>query len=292
VYFVSQAKAQGQAASRGFSVSVLEGMGSNEISTPDVERVLNADGLVNAWGAVVSLFGHDIYIISMPATSQTLAYDIKSKNWFFMNKQTARTAVSVTALTCTAQVDGTGVVTATAAGWGGADGDPITIAGATPAGYNGTYNVTYVSATQFTYVVSATLGTSSGTITATGYTASYFPLRSAFQSGSIQVFQDDTTGILYQFSDTTYTDLGAYIDAKVRNKLFDNGTDQAKFLPWIDVITDRASSNVLYRHTDDDYQNYIKYRIGSLSGTRTRFNRTGRFIRRATIGSGSGSSAS
>ena len=281
VYFVSQAKVQGQAVSRGFSVSMIEGFGTAEISSPDVERILNADGLDNAWGAMINLFGHDLYMITLPTTQQTLAWDIQNKLWFFLNKMTASAPVSVTALTCIAQLDGSGLVTATAIGWDGADGDPVVITGASPSGYNGTFNITYISASQFTYVVPTALAASSGTITATGNTASYFPLRSAFQSGTVQMFQDDATGILYQFVDTLFTDNGAYIDAKVRNDLFDNNTNQPKFLPWMDIVTDRIASNVLERHTDDDYQTYTKYRSVSLSGVRSRLTKNGRFLRRA-----------
>jgi len=130
-------------------------------------------------------------------------------------------------------------------------------------------------------VIPTPVGASSGTITATGNTSSYFPLRSAFQVGNTQVFQNDQTGKLYQFNDTLYTDNGAYIDAKVRSELWDNGSDQPKFLPWMDIITDRTASNILERHTDDDYQNYTKYRSVSLAGTRSRLQRNGRFLRRA-----------
>jgi hypothetical protein len=281
LFFVSQDKAQGQATTRGFSVAMMDGMSINPISSADVERILNADGLIGAWGATLSLFGHDFYLITMPATLQTLAYDVGQKFWSFLNKMTAATPVSVTALTCATQVDGTGLVTATAAGHGNVDGDPVLIGGASPTGYNGTFNITYLSSSQFTYPVPAPLTTSSGTIVATGNTASYLPVRAAFQNGVIQVFQDDATGKLYQFSDTLFTDNGAYIDAKARNVLFDNGTNQFKFMPWMDIISDRASANILERHSDDDYQTYSKYRISSLSGARTRFTKNGKFLLRA-----------
>lgn len=46
-------------------------------------------------------------------------------------------------------------------------GDSVTIAGASIAGYNGTFSVLSASSTQFTYTVAAGLGTPTGTITAT-----------------------------------------------------------------------------------------------------------------------------
>ncbi|MBL8473337.1 MAG: hypothetical protein KF778_03805 [Rhodocyclaceae bacterium] len=58
--------------------------------------------------------------------------------------------------------------TVTSAAHGFSDGQSVTIAGATPTGYNGVYIVTTVDANTFTYVYpsAAPLGTSSGTITA------------------------------------------------------------------------------------------------------------------------------
>ena len=57
------------------------------------------------------------------------------------------------------------------------DGDEITIAGATPAGYNITTNVSYIDANTYSYQVPDTLAaTATGTITATGSTEGYFDL--------------------------------------------------------------------------------------------------------------------
>ncbi|MBL8482926.1 MAG: hypothetical protein JNJ60_12080 [Rhodocyclaceae bacterium] len=62
----------------------------------------------------------------------------------------------------------TNKATATSTAHGFATGDTVTIAGATPSGYNGVYQVTVVDANTFTYyyLAAAPLGTSSGTITA------------------------------------------------------------------------------------------------------------------------------
>jgi hypothetical protein len=56
-------------------------------------------------------------------------------------------------------------VTATAHGF--ATGYPITIAGASPTGYNGIFPIVVTDATHFTYSVSSSLGSASGSITAT-----------------------------------------------------------------------------------------------------------------------------
>jgi len=57
-----------------------------------------------------------------------------------------------------------GVVTVTVAGHGYATGNLLVIAGVTPAGYNGTYNITVVDANTFTFL----LGSNPGSVTVQG----------------------------------------------------------------------------------------------------------------------------
>jgi SPP1 family predicted phage head-tail adaptor len=73
-------------------------------------------------------------------------------------------AKSVSSLTSA----GTTATATTAAAHGFVTGDWVTVAGATPAGYNGRVKITVTGATVFTYVVGAGLVTpATGTITAT-----------------------------------------------------------------------------------------------------------------------------
>lgn len=290
VFFVSQRKVQGQATGRGFSVSKIEGFNATDISTPDIERILNADGLYGAWATTINILGHDGYLLNLPTSNLSLFYDADSKLWSFMTHQypiATQTFVS-TALTCAAAAVGltTGTVTAILNNHGFSDGDPVTIAGATPSDYNGTFNITYVDGSTFTYPSSTILSSpATGTITAVGYMPNYFPLMMAFEYLNVQVFQSPD-GNLYQFGDTLYADNGVYIDTHIRTSrkgkgLKDDENQQSKFCSWVDVVTDRISANALLRYTDNDYQSYSKYRSVSLSAARSRINRLGRFIRRA-----------
>jgi hypothetical protein len=82
-------------------------------------------------------------------------------NGIFMTPQPAKT---VTAMTWSG-----GIVTVTVAGHGYATGNVVTIAGVTPAGYNGTYSVTVTGANTFTYALASNPGavTVQGTATQT-----------------------------------------------------------------------------------------------------------------------------
>ncbi|HEY6022454.1 MAG TPA: hypothetical protein VIY48_22110, partial [Candidatus Paceibacterota bacterium] len=287
VYFVGQSKVSGQAYGAGFSVYKLSGMTPEKISTDSLERLLNADGLANSWGYTCNILGHTVYVINLPTTGVSLAYDLSNSKWYFYTTTTAGTAKSVSALICAAQYAGstTGTATATSTAHGFSDGDPVTIAGATPSGYNGTFNITYVDANTFTYPTATVLANATGTITATGNTESNMQLLTPCQFGSLQLFQGQSDGKIYQMSDTTYQDNGQYINSKIRTKRWDGAEkdlgSKPKFLPYLDVVTDRTSSTAYVRYTDDDYQTYSHYRSVDLSLSRSRLTRLGRFIRRA-----------
>jgi hypothetical protein len=186
-------------------------------------------------------------------------------------------------LTSVTNVDGTTVTaTATATSHGFSDGDPVTIAGANQAAYNVTTNVTVVDANTFTYqVASIPVTPATGTITATGTVSSYYPLINACNIGIGQAFQSFVDGYIYTLSETTYTDNGQYIDARIRTSRVDNDKNQMKFCAWMDLVTDRSDASGLIRYTDNDYQTYSKFRKTSLSGKRSRLNRQGKFLRRA-----------
>ena len=282
-YYISQSKGQGPTTNAGVRVSVLKGISSQVISTDSIERLLKADGLVNAYGNAINVLGHDLYIISLPTSGLSLVYDITSQWWYVFTTCTATANKSVSALTSVTNVDGTTVTaTATSTTHGFADGDPITVSGANQSGYNITTNIRYVDANTFTYQVpSIPVTPATGTIVAVGISSSYYPMLQSAQYGTIQIAQHIGNGGIYQISDTVYTDATITIDSHIRTGRIDGDANQQKFLPWIDVITDRISANALVRWTDDDYQTYTSYRKVSLSGKRSRLTRNGSFKRRA-----------
>lgn len=293
LFWVAQDKVQGQATNRGVMVCRMQGLSYDIVSTDDVERYLNADSLQGAWGLTMMWLGHDVYMIVLPQSSITLVYDTdkESKGWFFIDHKTASSATSLSGITAIASYAGstTGIATAT---WAApnvivGDGDVVTIAGANQTDYNVTTNITgNPPFLTFTYPIASIPVTATGTLTATYYTTSYFPARQAFQFFNYQIFQKDTTGELMAVVDTLYTDESNYIDMKIRTSRLERGegdspSNEPKFLPWVDIITDRSTANMLMRYTDDDYQTYVSYKTVSLATQRSRLTRLGSFFRRA-----------
>ena len=291
VFFISQSKIQNQTQGKGFSVSRLKGMSYEAISTPDVDRILNADGLEGAWGMTFSILGHDCYVLNLPTSQISLAFDIVSSMWLFLTVQTAQTALTIGTgnMTCAAAYAGStdSLVTVTYTEHGYGDGDVITVEGTDQGDYDGEYNINVTDANTFTYTITGTpVSPATGTITTTGYTSSYFPMMMAFEYAGVQVFQDRVDGKLYQFDDTIYTDNECYVDAHIRTARLSDGisgnkTNLPKFLAWMDLITDRQLGSIMVRYTDDDYQTYANYKKVSTITARSRVNRLGNFYRRA-----------
>jgi len=282
-FLVTQAKAQGQATGASYEVGKVFETRYQTVSTPSVDRIISSDGLAVCFGNVVAIMEHVFYTLSLPASSLTLALDLKSGIWYVFTVRTTAADVTLTTLTSAANVDGTtATATATKVAHGFGDGDVVTMAGATPTTYNLTVNITVTGAYTFTYqIASVPTSPATGTITATGTTESYYPLIFAAQYGTSQIAQHVLNGGIYTLSDTTYTDATIYIDSRARTARMDGEKNQQKFCAWMDVVTDRASANALVRYTDDDYQTYSKYRKTSLAGKRSRLNRQGSFKRRA-----------
>ena len=187
VIFMAQRKAVGTSFQKGrFIATMSDQLGYQVTSTPDVDRVLNADDLATIYSCTSAENGHNFYHLYLGTSGVTLTYDMQTGIWDVWERATATSAKSVSALT---QANGTATATSTAHGF--ADGDEITIAGASPSGYNGTFNITYVDANTFTYLVSSALSSpATGTITATGSTPGQFDMVASCSYDGTQVFQD------------------------------------------------------------------------------------------------------
>ncbi len=114
---------------------------------------------VTITGNSVAAYNNTAYNISNLSTS-TNSFEINGRN---NGDGTGGTAsLSITATSTTA--------TATVAGHGYASGDQITIAGATPNQFNGTFGITRLDDDRFTYTITTAAGAATGTITASGNT--------------------------------------------------------------------------------------------------------------------------
>jgi hypothetical protein len=93
--------------------------------------------------------------------------------------------------------------------------------------------------------------------------------------------QHATSGVLYEFSQSTYTDAGNAIVAKIRTPKLDVGVAAPKFMSQVEVIGDKVASPLALRYTDDDFETYSPYRTVQLDAERARLRRLGKYSRRA-----------
>lgn len=277
--WMAQRKAQNSTNQQGRFIAMLTGTSYEELSTPDICRVLDADSLATVRSCIVELGGHSWYILTLGASSLTLVYDMKNKEWYVWTRLAAGTPVTVSGIGSV-----NGLVTGTAAGHGMSDGDPAIIAGVTPATLNGTFNMNVQSSSVFTYPVSVT-GTTTGTgasKTVTPYTESAFAIVSAMGYGGQQVVMD-TSGNVYALSMTAAQDDASLpIDWRIRTRNLDEGNNERKFAHSVAIIGDIAGTATgMLRNTDNDYQSYSYFRRFDLSQTRVNQQRWGNFRRRA-----------
>lgn len=280
VIWMAQRKASGTSFQKGRFIAMLDkSMGYKVVSTPDVDRVLNADDLATIYSCVYSINGHNFYSLVLGTSGITLFYDLTTGLWGNWTRSTAASAVTLTSLTQSG-----GTATATKSGHGFSDGDQVVIAGATPSGYNGTFNVTVTSSSVFTFPVSSSLATpATGTITATGSTESYFDMVASCSLNGDQVFQDESGGIIWKMLPSNLDDNGVSINFKCRTAKRDYGNNKRKFSYGIDYIGNvSASTDVgLLRYTDDDYATYSYYRQFDLTEVLSNQHRWGNYRRRA-----------
>lgn len=279
VVWVAQRKAEGSTSQSGRFVAILVGTSYEEISSPDVSRVLEADDFATVKSCIVEMGGHTWYLLALGTTGITLVCDIKQKTWYVWTRLAAGTAKTIASLW---QVNG--LATGTSTSHGLSDGDPVVITGATPAGFNGTFNVNVTGTSVFTYPLSTT-GTTTGTgasMQATPYTESALSLAASLGYGGRQVVMD-TLGNVYTLSLGTALDDGSIpINWRIRTVNLDDGNNERKFASSLAVIGDVIGTGTgLVRFTDNDYTSYGYFRRFDLSQVRANQQRWGNYRRRA-----------
>lgn len=277
--WMAQRKAQNSASHKGRFVAILVGTSYEEISTPDINRILEADDLATVYAVVVELAGHSWYLLTLGTSNLTLVYDLKYKQWYVWTRLALGSGVAVTGLTQT-----NGLASAVTSGAHGiSDGDPVAVSAASIAALNGTFNVNVTGTAAFTYPVSATgTSTSTGTATATPYTESAFAFVASLGYDNQQIVMD-TAGNVYTLSLGTALDNGSIpINWRIRTTNLDQGNNERKFPSSVAVIGDIAGTATgMVRFTDDDYRSYGFFRRFDLSQTRSNQNRWGNYRRRA-----------
>lgn len=265
---------------RGRAVYVLSGTVAEPISSPYVDRILNADDMTNVYAFCIRIDGHSYYVVTLSTLGVTLFYDITTKQWgewTSLAVDTTLTSVSVAAISAK-------TVTLQKTGHGLFPGKLIILSGSAYSDLNiGAFVETTPTADIFTIssiepVSSAAVGS---TITVTGYTEGAFIGK--FYSYILgKDFLLDQNANLYEMSDAFSTDNGLPIKAFVRTPDIDGGTTWEKEMGMLRFVVAAGHGGSLYeRHTDNDHVTYSRHRRAKILPHITRLTQLGMFTSRA-----------
>jgi hypothetical protein len=255
----------------GRGIFRLNGTGPEKISTPQIDKILNADSLATVYSWSANVGSHLLYGLTLVTTGVTLVYDFTTSLWsFFTYLVSSGVTKTVTAITAA------GVATSAAHGY--SDGD-ITLVASTNADFNGWHVVTDVTTNTFQLQATGTVFSGSGT--SVKHTEAYFPIIASTSANGKQYLQHATSGALYEFSQSVYVDAIGAIAARIRTPKMDEQTTKYKTMASAELIGDKISSQAVIRYSDDDYATYSVFRPVDLSATRSKIRRLGNFRRRA-----------
>lgn len=272
LFWVSQTRQKGR------GVHMMEGLNEQQISTPDIERILNLSTLASIYSFGVKIAGHTFYVLTLVDLNLTLVFDLVSKTWAQWSSLTPGAAVNVSSI----NLVGTTATVVTATAHGLNDGDPVNIAGANQAAYNGIKVITYVDATTFTFQTTAgTTTPATGTITATPYNETYFKYTKYVNALGRDLLQHETNGTLCELVETAYSDVGNPVNVLIRTGKIDGGTVNLKRYAALEIIGNKVAGTAYVRHSGDDYVTYTQYRAVNLNATRSVIRRLGADRRRS-----------
>ena len=271
VVFMSQSRQKGR------GIHVLTGIQAQEISTPDVERVLNADDLATVHSYCIRVDGHDLYVLTLVSSNITLVYDFTSKAWSQWSSLTISASKSITSIVRS----GSTVTVTFGSAHGMSDGDPLKISGATPSDYNGIWQVSYVSSTVVTFEITGTpTATATGTLLGYTYTESYFKYTKYVNYSGVDLFLHESDGHVYSMEPALFQDNAQPINLFCRTPRLDFGGLGKKKIPHVGVAADKVASSILIRHSDDDCTTFSDYRAVDLSVQEPKIRRSKSFRRR------------
>lgn len=255
----------------GRGIFRLQGIAPEKISTPQIDKILNADSLATVYSWSANVGSHLLYGLTLVTTGVTLVYDFTTQLWSFFTYLTSsgvtKTVTAVTAL---------GVATSAAHGY--SDGDIVLIA-STNSDFNGWHVATDVTTNTFQLQATGTVFSGSGT--AVKHTEAYFPVIASTSANGKQYLQAATSGKLYEFSQSTYIDDVGAIAARVRTPKLDEDSTKYKTMSKAEIIGDKISSVAVINYTDDDWATYSNFRPVDLSVERSQIRRLGKFRRRS-----------
>ena len=283
--WIAQSKGTGQTYTGGKFVANLRGTNVTRLSSPSIDKLLEADGCTDVDSLVLSRSGQTFLILNLNTSNVSLVYHFQSKMWYPWTQQTIGSDVSVSSITRVREI--ATVTTGSAHGY--STGDLVEISGASQSGYNGVFPVTVTSTTVFTIQVNPNTTTpATGTIVVQKPTEGQFTPAFACTFDGMQLCLGANDGNVYEFDPDTYRDNSEFIDFRPRTDKYDGrskdegGSNEYKECSALEVIGDKtASGNLFVRWTDDDFQNWSNWRWLDPTADRTRTDRLGIFRRRS-----------
>lgn len=279
VYFMANARQKGR------SIMKMEGYTPKYISTPYVDRILNADDLVEVYSFVVKSNGHFFYVLTLVTSAITLVLDEMTGEWHTWTSLTQESPLS--GGTLVVQSDGSILYTAVFP-HGLHDGDPIIISGATPLAANGSYHLRFdpstMSASQFSYYPTTSVtGPVTGVFSVVYWTESFFPAVYYSYGNGKDLLLDRTTGDVYSFDPAEFQDDGNPINLLIQTALLDLGVMATKRYNRCELVGDLVDTTILVRYSDDDYNTYSLYRPIRMALRRAQVRALGSGRRRAYV---------
>lgn len=272
IFWVSKTRQKGR------GVHMMQGLQEAQVSTPDIERILNLSTLATVHSFGLKIAGHAFYVLTLVDQNITIVYDMTTKVWSQWSSLTLGTPVSVTSIT----LSGTTATVTTGAAHNLTDGDPALIAGANQAAYNGIKVIAYTDATHYTFETTAgTTTPATGTITSTPYTETYFKYTKYVHALGKDLVQHESNGTLCELVESAYSDVGIPVNVLMRTSKLDGGNDKLKRYSSLELIGNKVSGTAYVRHSGDDYTTNTKYRPVDLSITRSILHRLGADRRRS-----------
>ncbi|MGH7748738.1 MAG: hypothetical protein ACREQ5_28850, partial [Candidatus Dormibacteria bacterium] len=240
----------GQTKKEGRGIYIYEGLQVQKISTPFVDRILQADTLASVRAFATELSGHFSYVLTLVNSNITLTYDFVMQNWQLWTSTTVASPFVIQSLSS----DSYGKVFAIANSHGMQDGDPLTVTGASTLDYNGSFNIQLIDANSFYYFIPTAPLPNSGVAQGVSVSEGYFIGVSSAQLSGSDYVQDQSSGAVYLLSPTSYNDSGSPINMLVVTDNFDNSTRQFKEIVDCDLLCDNVNSRGLLRYTNDDFK--------------------------------------
>lgn len=287
VFFVGQTK-----RTKGPKVFKCEGYTPTKISMDFVEKMLSIDNLSNVRAFAYSPSGKDFYVLQLFNSERTLVFDMESNFWYLWASKELQSTKSVLTLTRTVNAGIQFLASATVLGHAYEDGDLVTIAGASPILYNGTFTIRYLTANTFEYILPTDpIVNASGAITSRGFNHRSFRPSGYATADNVEYFQDRINGKIYTLTSSNLDDDGIHIDYRLVTKNIDIDSDgqrgfsstNTKFYSRVEPIGDKTlTSSLLHiRHSDDDYRSFSPFRSVDLSHERPQLRALGSARRRA-----------